>query len=121
MGRGRQVSAAEDPDENLDQNDENRTGVGDEPNPVVGYPAEPAGVTMGVGVGYKRFMPQQDPQSTPRRSRSWIAWTIAALVVIVAVLALTCPKPKPVPASIPTPASPQVTPDAPQQHDDGQV
>ena len=80
---------------------------------------------MGVGVGYKRFMPQQAPQGTPRRSRSWLAWTIAALVVIAAVIALTCPKPKPVPASIPTstnfPAAPQVAPDAPQQQDDGKV
>jgi hypothetical protein len=66
-------------------------------------------------------MSQQTPQSTPRRSRSWIAWTIAALVVTAAVLVLTCPKPKPVPASIPTPASPQVAPDAPQQQDDGKV
>jgi uncharacterized membrane protein YdfJ with MMPL/SSD domain len=63
-------------------------------------------------------MSQQTPQSTPRRSRSWIAWTIAAIVVIAAVLALTCPKPKPVPASIPTPASPQVAAaDAPEQQD----
>ena len=69
---------------------------------------------MGGGVGYKRLMSQQTPQST--RPRSWLAVVILLVAAIVVSLLLAfCPKPKPVPASIDAPAQSVAPADAPKE------
>lgn len=80
-------------------------------------------MAVSVGVGYKRLVSQQTPQST--RSRSWlviVGLVILALIGAFIVAQLACPKPnpgKPVPADATPPTGPGI--DGPKQEDEGKA